>query len=95
MQAVLARLDAMDIGEPHFRLWLRVAAVAERAQEPRGHREVAEVDLGELVESLRVHGLPLEAEPQEHLLGLAAICAKLPRADGLHRAAVKRGAHDQ
>jgi hypothetical protein len=26
MQAVLARLDAMDIGEPHFRLWLRVAA---------------------------------------------------------------------
>ena len=73
LQRVLARLDAVDVRQPDFGIGLRVDGVAEQAQQPGGYAEIPEVNLGEFVETLRVHRMPLETEPEKHLLGLLTV----------------------
>jgi hypothetical protein len=62
----------MDVRQADFGVGLGFGLVAEQRQQARGDRELAVVDLGQLVQALRVHRSPLEAEAQEHLVGLAA-----------------------
>jgi hypothetical protein len=95
VQGVLVRFDAMNEGQSDLLVGLLVRALAQEALGPWRHRVGPEVDLGQLVEPLCVQRLPLEAEPQEDLRGLAAQARQLDGADDLDTPSAEGGAQAQ
>ena len=85
-QRTFTRLDTVDVRQSHFGIGLRFDRVAEQAQQHGRYDEIPEVNLGEFIETLRVHGMPLETEPKEHLIGLLTVTSKLPYVDRFHGA---------
>ena len=71
VERLFAGLDAMDEGQTDLGIGLGADRVAEQSQQRRRYGVVLVVDLGELVEALRVHREPFEAEAQEDLAGVA------------------------
>jgi hypothetical protein len=78
VQRHLARLDAMDVGQADLGIGLRAAVVAQHLQQAGRDGELAVVDLGQFVEALRVDRPPLEAEAQEHRVGLLGTSGRQP-----------------
>jgi hypothetical protein len=66
VQRAFLRFDAVDEGQADLGVGLGLAVVAQQLQQARRYGELPVVDLGEFVEPLRMHGLPFEAEAQEH-----------------------------
>ena len=63
---VLRDLHAVNEGEPHLVVRLRLGWQAKQAPQPPWDLQPTEVDLLQLVESLRVLGLPLESPAEKH-----------------------------
>mmetsp|Transcript_38697 Transcript_38697/g.90506 ORF Transcript_38697/g.90506 Transcript_38697/m.90506 type:complete len:333 (+) Transcript_38697:1652-2650(+) len=85
----------MDVGQADLGVGLRMAVVAQPGQQARRDGELSVVHFRQLVQALGVDRPPVEAEAEEHLVGLLAPARQLGGGDGLHASPAERRAQHQ